>query len=243
MIPRYAPPEMAALFTDEARLRSGSRSSCWPIEAWAGLGVVPAEDRGRRPGPSAPTVDAAFVAAVHEREQVTDHDVAAFVDVVQERIGTPEGAWVHYGLDLLRRRGHRAVRHAMPGRPICCSARPRRSRRRAAAPGHSSSPHVPIVGRTHGMHAEPTTFGAKFALWALQADRDRRPHCDRPATRSPWASSPARSGTYSNIDPAVEAHVCAALGLTPVPATQVIARDRHAEFLYALRGGRGRRSS
>ena len=82
------------------------------------------------------------------------------------------------------------------------------------------------------MHAEPTTFGAKFALWTLQADRDRRRmRAAREAVAVGKLSGAV--GTYSNVDPAVEAHVCAALGLTPVPATQVIARDRHAEYLYA----------
>jgi adenylosuccinate lyase len=92
--------------------------------------------------------------------------------------------------------------------------------------------HVPVTGRTHGMHAEPTTFGAKFALWALQADRDRR---RMQAARDGIAVGKLSGavGTYSNIDPAVEARVCAALGLTPVPATQVISRDRHAEYFYA----------
>jgi adenylosuccinate lyase len=91
---------------------------------------------------------------------------------------------------------------------------------------------VPVTGRTHGMHAEPTTFGAKFALWALQADRDRR---RLRAARDGIAVGKLSGavGTYSNIDPAVEARVCAALGLQAVPATQVIARDRHAEYFYA----------
>ena len=91
---------------------------------------------------------------------------------------------------------------------------------------------MPVTGRTHGMHAEPTTFGAKFALWALQADRDRR-RLAPPGTPSPWASSRARWGRTRTSSPTVEAHVCAALGLTPVPATQVIARDRHAEYFCA----------
>ena len=89
-----------------------------------------------------------------------------------------------------------------------------------------------MVGRTHGIHAEPTTFGAKVALWALQADRDRtRLRAARNAIAVGKLSGAV--GTYSNIDPSIEAYVCGALGLTPVPSTQVIARDRHAEFLYA----------
>jgi len=91
---------------------------------------------------------------------------------------------------------------------------------------------TPTVGRTHGIHAEPTTFGAKLALWCLQADRDRsRLRAAREAVAVGKLSGAV--GTYSNIDPAVEASVCRALGLTPVPATQVVARDRHAQFLYA----------
>jgi adenylosuccinate lyase len=91
---------------------------------------------------------------------------------------------------------------------------------------------IPVTGRTHGMHAEPTTFGAKFALWALQADRDvqrlRAARARIAVGKLSWAV-----GTFSNIDPRVETHVCSALGLVPVPATQVVARDRHAEFLWA----------
>jgi adenylosuccinate lyase len=89
-----------------------------------------------------------------------------------------------------------------------------------------------MPGRTHGMHAEPTTFGAKLALWCLQADRDRaRLRAARAGIAVGKLSGAV--GTYSNIDPLVETHVCGALGLAPVPATQVIARDRHAELLWA----------
>ena len=109
--------------------------------------------------------------AVIERERVTDHDVAAFVDVVQEAIGPPEGSWIHYGLTSSDVVDTAAVRHPDPGR---------RPADRGGAPlgpgpqgrGRSRAIDVPVTGRTHGMHAEPTTFGAKFALWALQADRD-----------------------------------------------------------------------
>ena len=92
---------------------------------------------------------------------------------------------------------------------------------------------MPVTGRTHGMHAEPTTFGAKFALWALQADRDRAPPARGPRRRSPSASCRAPSAPTRTSTPRSRRDVCAALGLTPVPATQVIARDRHAEYLYA----------
>jgi adenylosuccinate lyase len=91
---------------------------------------------------------------------------------------------------------------------------------------------VPMAGRTHGVHAEPTTFGAKLALWAMQVRRDRE-RLARARTAIAVGKLSGAVGTYSNIDPAVEAYVCEALGLTPAPATQVIARDRHAEMLYA----------
>jgi adenylosuccinate lyase len=170
------------------------------------------------------------VADIAERERVTDHDVAAFVDVIQQRIGPPEGNWLHYGLTssdvvdtalsaLLVRAGDLLIDAS--GRLI------EALRRRA-----EEFRHTPMVGRTHGIHAEPTTFGAKLALWALQADRDR----DRLLTARHAVAVGKLSGavgTYSNIDPFVEAEVCRALGLTPVPATQVIARDRHAQYLYA----------
>jgi adenylosuccinate lyase len=91
---------------------------------------------------------------------------------------------------------------------------------------------MPIIGRTHGMHAEPTTYGAKFSLFALQVQRDiERARRARDAIAVGKLSGAV--GTFSNIDPAVEEFVCRALGLKPVPATQVIARDRHAELLYA----------
>jgi len=89
-----------------------------------------------------------------------------------------------------------------------------------------------MAGRTHGMHAEPTTFGVKLAHWALQADRDRT-RLQRARDAIAVGKLSGAVGTYSNIDPRVEAHVCTALGLTPVPATQVVARDRHAEYLWA----------
>ncbi len=97
MIPRYSLPEMAALFTDEARFGLWLDVEVLATEAWATLGVVP-EDDAKAVRERAPHVDAAFVRAVDEREAVTDHDLAAFVDVVQAAIGPPAGKWVHYGL-------------------------------------------------------------------------------------------------------------------------------------------------
>ncbi len=229
MIPRYQLPDMAALFSDEARLRRWLEIEVLAVEAWARLGVVPA-DAAAAVRQRAPAVDAAFVTAVEHREQITDHDVAAFVDVVQERIGPPAGAWVHYGLtssDVVDTGLSWTLRDAADlmidaaGGLVGTLLRRVREHRSTA-----------MVGRTHGIHAEPTTFGVKLALWALQVDRDRTRLAQARAAVAVGKLSGA-VGTYSNIDPAVEREVCAELGLEPVPATQVIARDRHAQYLYA----------
>jgi adenylosuccinate lyase len=229
MIPRYSPPDMAALFTDAARFGLWLEVELLATEAQAAIGVVPAEvavtSRAK-----APTVDDVFVADVLAREEVTDHDVAAFVDVVQERIGAPAGSYIHYGLtssDVVDTALCATLTRAADLLLADLNAFVDALRTRAL-----ELMAVPVTGRTHGMHAEPTTFGAKFALWALQADRDRR---RLRAARDGIAVGKLSGavGTYSNIDPAVEARVCAALGLQPVPATQVIARDRHAEYFFA----------
>jgi adenylosuccinate lyase len=229
VIPRYSPPDMAALFTDAARFSLWLEVELQATEAQAAVGAVPEEDAATCRA-KAPTVDDVFVADVLEREKVTDHDVAAFVDVVQDRIGAPAGSYIHYGLTssdvvdtALCATLTRAADLILADLDAFVAALKARALELL---------HVPVTGRTHGMHAEPTTFGAKFALWALQADRDRRRMREAREAVAVGKLSGA-VGTYSNVDPAVEAQVCAALGLTPVPATQVIARDRHAEYLYA----------
>ncbi|MEY2443469.1 MAG: adenylosuccinate lyase [Ilumatobacteraceae bacterium] len=229
MIDRYSLPEMAAVFSDTTRFGRYLEIELLATEAHAQLGIVPADDavacRQR-----APVTDAAFVQAVSDREAITDHDVAAFVDVVQSAIGQPAGAWIHYGLtssDIVDTAWCWALRDAadllieassgLLGTVI------------ALARAHRDTV---MIGRTHGVHAEPTTFGAKVALWALQIDRDRA-RLRRAREAIAVCKLSGAVGTYSNIDPSIEAHVGARLGLTPVPATQVIARDRHAEYLWA----------
>jgi adenylosuccinate lyase len=220
---------MAALFTDEARLGLWLEVEVLATEAWATLGVVPEED-AKAVRERAPVVDAKFVEAVAAREAVTDHDLAAFVDVVQETIGPPASGWVHYGLtssdvvdtalSVTLTRAADLLIHASG--KLVATLKQQALRWRDA----------PTAGRTHGVHAEPTTFGVKLANYCLQADRDRRRLRAARDTIAVGKLSGA-VGTYSNIDPAVEHLVCVALGLRPVPSTQVIARDRHAEYLYA----------
>jgi adenylosuccinate lyase len=220
---------MAALFSDTARFGVWLEVELLATEAQVAVGAVPAEVAATCRA-KAPAVDDVFVADVFEREKITDHDVAAFVDVVQERIGAPAGSYIHYGLtssDVVDTALSATLMRAADLLLADLDAFVAALKHRAL-----ELLHVPVTGRTHGMHAEPTTFGAKFALWALQADRDRhRLRAARDAVAVGKLSGAV--GTFSNIDPEVEARVCAALGLTPVPATQVIARDRHAEYLYA----------
>jgi adenylosuccinate lyase len=229
LIARYALAEIQSLFTDENRMAKWLEVELLATQAWADLGVVPAE-AAQACRDRAPQVDSAFVAAVNERERVTDHDVAAFVDVVQAAIGGPEGSWIHYGLtssDVVDTALSSVLADACDLLIEAATGLVEVLRRRA-----KEHRHTVTVGRTHGIHAEPTTFGNKLALFCLQVDRDRTRL--REARRAIAVGKLSGAvGTYSNIDPTVELKVCEALGLVPVPATQVIGRDRHAEVLYA----------
>ena len=229
MIPRYSPKDVAALFSDENRFDTMLEVELLAAEGLAAEGVLPKDEvaklRTRRP-----VIDAAFVKEVDERELITNHDTAAFVDLVQAKIGMPEGAWIHYGLtssDVVDTALCHTITRAMD--IVITEATALRDALTARA---KESVDMPITGRTHGMHAEPTTYGAKFALFALQVQRDIE-RAKNARTAIAVGKLSGAVGTYSNIDPKVEAYVCEKLGLTPVPATQVIARDRHAEVLYA----------
>lgn len=233
MIERYSTAEMESVWSDVAKFSRFLEVELLATEAHASLGLVPVEHAAAC-RTSAPAVDRTFVGAVAEREAVTDHDVAAFVDVVQAAI-TERGAadaakWIHYGL----------TSSDVVDTVLCWQLRDAADHILEALAGlievlvivAKEHRHTVMIGRTHGVHAEPTTFGAKVALWALQVDRDRtRLRSARDAVAVMKLSGAV--GTYSNVPPAVEAFVGQALGLRPVPATQVIARDRHAEFLYA----------
>jgi adenylosuccinate lyase len=225
VIPRYSLPEIADLFTDEARFGAWLEVEVLAVEAWARIGVIPQADARAIRERAGFDVD-----AVHERERVTDHDVAAFVDVVQERVGPPAGAWVHYGLtssDVVDTALSLQLTRAMD----LVLAAAARLESAIAARSHEFR-DTPMVGRTHGIHAEPTTFGVKLALWAMQVRRDRE-RVQRARDGIAVGKLSGAVGTYSNVDPRVEQYVCEQLGLQPVPATQVLARDRHAELLYA----------
>ena len=164
MIPRYSLPEISALFTDEARFGAWLEVEVLAVEAWA-----PRRRSRRRRArcASAPVSTSPRSTSA----KITDHDVAAFVDVVQEQVGPPAGAWVHYGLTssdvvdtALALQMTRAVDLLSSAAAQLENAIAKRAR---------EFRDTPMVGRTHGIHAEPTTFGAKLALWALQVRRDR----------------------------------------------------------------------
>ena len=229
MIPRYSSPQVDALFSEVAKMTRWLEIEIAVAEEMAAEGIVPT-DAAQACRSNAPTINDAFVARVEEREAVTNHDVAAFVDTVQAAIGAPAGTWIHYGLtstDVVDTGLCWALRDSadliIDAQTELLKVLVAMARRHAG---------TAMIGRTHGIHAEPTTFGAKVALWALQVDRDRdRMRAARNAISVCKLSGAV--GTYSNIPPVVEERVARRLGLRPVPATQVVARDRHAEYLWA----------
>jgi adenylosuccinate lyase len=229
VIPRYAPGDLAALFSDEARFAAMLEVELLTLEALEHAGIVP-DGSAVLLRKAAPPIDAEFVAQVDAREAITRHDTAAFVDVVQERMHLPEAAWIHFGLtssDVVDTALSLQLVRALE--VLCSDARALVA---ALAQRARATIDVPVAGRTHGMFAEPTTFGAKFALLCLQADRDRV-RLERARDGIAVGKVSGAVGTFSALEPEIEAEVCTALGLRPVPATQVLARDRHAEVLYA----------
>ncbi|MEY2966655.1 MAG: adenylosuccinate lyase [Actinomycetota bacterium] len=228
MIPRYSTPETEALFAETGKLSRWLEIELAVVEALEAAGAVPAGSAAACRA-NAPTVDDGFASEVAAREEITNHDVAAFVDVVQGAIGMPHGAWVHHGLtstDVVDTALCWALRDT-------CDLIDAAVTELVATVADLAEAHrgTVMAGRTHGVHAEPTTFGAKVALWGLQLLRDRE-RVRRAREAIAVCKLSGAVGTHSNIDPAVEEQVAARLGLRPVPATQVIARDRHAEFLW-----------
>jgi adenylosuccinate lyase len=231
MIPRYTLPEMGALWTDEAKLATWVQVEILACEAHAELGVVPAADLDAIRAGTTPTSRRCA-----EIEAETNHDViaflTAFVETIPDPDGTNPGRWVHYGMtssDLLDTA--LGVNLALATDLVLGKADGLVAVLKSRALEHWDTV---CVGRTHGVHAEPTTFGHKLAQFAFAVDRGRtRLRAAREAVAV--GSISGAVGTYSNVDPAVEAYVCRRLGLVIEPvATQVVARDRHAQLLTAL---------
>ncbi len=217
---------MGAIWTPEAKFDSWLSVELAATDAWAAEGVVPAEDAAACRERAGFTVE-----AVEEREQVTDHDVAAFIDVVAASIGE-EGRWIHYGLtssDVLDTA--LAVQLGAAGEILLEGALAYRD---ALLERAVEFRDTLCVGRTHGVHAEPTTFGLRLAGFAFEADRN--------VARLREAVEGCRVGklsgavgTYASTPPAVEARVMEAVGLDREEvATQVVPRDRHANLLSAI---------
>ena len=226
MIPRYTLPEMGAIWTDRARFEAMLRVGLAVARAEVGRGQVPAEVYAAIEAGARVDVD-----RIAELERTTDHDVIAFVSQIAEAVG-PEGRYLHLGLTSsdvvdtgLALQCRAASDRLLGDLDAAIAAVVRRAREHA---------DTPMMGRTHSVHAEPTTLGCKLASWAFELDRDRtrlRAAADDLATGK--ISGPV--GTYSHLDPDLEAEVLAALRLRADPvSTQIVQRDRHAAFLATL---------
>jgi len=226
MIPRYTNPAMGAIWSDQRRYETWLAVELAAADAMADAGVIPAAAAAEL------RAKASFdIARIEEIEQVTQHDVIAFTTAVAEHAG-PAARWLHFGLtssDVLDTAQALQMRQAcdlivkdLAGALDAIRARAEEHRR------------TPMIGRTHGVHAEPMTLGVKLALWYAELQRD----LDRVLRAREVISVGKISGAvgmFAHLDPAIEAKVCERLGLTPAPvSSQVIQRDRHAELLTAL---------
>ena len=227
VIDRYALPELRELFGERRKLELWLRIELLAVEALRDAGVVPDADWER--------IRAAAGEVNPERareiERESQHDVIAFLRSVTERLG-PEGRWLHYGLtssDVLDTATAVVLRDATVA--VEGELRGLASAVERLARQHRSTP---MVGRSHGIHAEPMTFGFKAAGWLAELRRDAE-RLARAREGIGVGKISGAVGTHANVSAAVEAHVCEALGLAPDPAaTQVVSRDRHAELLTAL---------
>jgi adenylosuccinate lyase len=217
---------MAALWSKERRFQSWLDVELAAADAWAELGVVPRADA------QAMRRNAGFsVERIEEIEQTTRHDVVAFTRCVAESLG-PESKWLHYGLtstDVVDTALSSVLDDAC-GILLDDIDRLISTLKRQALRWK----YTPIMGRTHGVHAEPTTLGLKFALWYAETRRNQV-RLERARETIAVGKISGAVGTYANVDPRVEAYVCESMGLEPSPiSTQTLQRDRHAEFISTL---------
>ncbi|MDB5084370.1 MAG: adenylosuccinate lyase [Bacilli bacterium] len=226
MIDRYTLPEMAAIWTLDNRFRTWLEVEILACEAWTELGVIPLADSQRI------RANADFSAErVLEIEQETRHDVVAFTRAVSETLG-PERKWVHYGLTSTD-----VVDTALGYQLKQANAIIRTDLERMIDTLRSSAIRYKdtiMMGRTHGVHAEPTTFGLKAALWYEEMKRNLE-RFNRAAYEVEFGKISGAVGTYANIEPFVEEYVCRRLGTSPAPiSTQTLQRDRHAHYMATL---------
>ena len=227
MISRYSRPAMSAIWSDGAKLQRWLDVELAALEAWAEVGVVPRETADAIRARAQPPTPA----RVAEIEARTHHDVAAFVDAVAEQLGG-DGRWFHYGLtssDVLDTALSLQIQAA--GALVLDGIERALAGVVARAEEHRETI---TIGRTHGVHAEPTTFGLKLAGWAFGLARDRA-RVEHALEGMRVGKLSGAVGTYSAADPEVERIACERLGLEPAPSsTQILQRDRHAEVLNAL---------
>jgi adenylosuccinate lyase len=226
MIARYTHPEMGRIWSDQRRYETWLLVETAAAEAMAAAGIVPAEaardirERG-----------AFDIARIEEIEQTTQHDVIAFTTAVAEKVG-PSARWMHFGMtssDVIDTAQALQMREACDVILKDLAALHDAIRDRAA-----EHRRTPMIGRTHGVHAEPMTFGLKLALWFAEVERGIERVRRARATISVGKLSGA-VGTFGHLPPAIETDVCRRLGLEPAPvASQVIQRDRHAELVSSL---------
>jgi adenylosuccinate lyase len=226
LIERYSPPRMREVWSDRRRFELWLRTEVLACEGWAALGRVP---HSALPKIRSASFDLDRIKEIEER---VGHDVIAFLTVVGESIGQPEARYVHVGLtssDVIDtalavqlRESSELIQEDL-GRL-----------RQAAAELAVRHRRTVMVGRTHGIHAEPITFGFKVAGWVAEVDRARE-RLRAAAAEVAVGKLSGAVGTHATVDPRVEAYVCERLGLRPDPvSTQVVSRDRHASFLCAL---------
>ena len=218
---------MARIWSDESRLARWLDVELAALEAWSEVGAIPAADVAEIQARAVPPTPQ----RVAEIERVTDHDVAAFVDAVAGQLGPP-GRWLHYGLtssDVVDTALSLQIQEA--GGLLLEGIEQALAVVAARADEHR---HTICIGRSHGIHAEPTTLGWKLAGWAFELDRDRR-RLQRALETNRVGQLSGTVGTYAQLEPEVERIACERLRLEPDPlSTQVIARDRHAELLSVL---------
>lgn len=226
MIERYTRPEMGEIWTEENRFRAWLEVEILACEAWAELGVIPREDVEKIRKNARINVS-----RIHEIERETRHDVVAFTRAVAETLG-PESKWVHYGLtstdvvdtalSYLLLQANRILLKDIDRFLEVLKKKALRYK------------DTVMMGRTHGVHAEPTTFGLKMALWYAEMKRNRERFV-RAMEEVRVGKISGAVGTYANIDPFVEEYVCRKLGLEPAPiSTQTLQRDRHAAYMATL---------
>ncbi|MGY3188960.1 adenylosuccinate lyase [Lysinibacillus sp. RS5] len=226
MIERYTRPEMGAIWTEQNKYQAWLEVEILACEAWAELGDIPKEDVAKI------RENASFdVNRILEIEQETRHDVVAFTRAVSETLGE-ERKWVHYGLtstdvvdtalSYLIKQANDILRKDIVNFIDIIAAKAKEHK------------HTVMMGRTHGVHAEPTTFGLKLGLWYEEMKRNLE-RFEAAAKVIETGKMSGAVGTYANIDPRVEQYVCDKLGLTASPiSTQTLQRDRHAQYLGAL---------